>query len=420
MDARRTRKRVLCFGALTLSALLTVTILPTAYGQAPATQPKTGQQAAVTTYKIGYLAREQEKQLPISRLDYPTGDEGTAGAQLGIDDNNTTGRFLKQEFALEIEKVPADGDIVAAAEKLAGGGANFILIDAPTGDIVKVADALKDKNVLLFNISSTDDSLRGENCRVNVMHMAPSRFMLADALAQYLIWKKWNRWFLVEGALPADKEMGAALRRAAKRFGAQIVEEREYKAAAGASRTDTGHEQIQAQMPVFTQGAADHHVLVVADESELFGAYLPFRTWDARPVAGTAGLIPSSWHGASEQWGATQFQNRFNKVANNRKIRPIDYHAWLAIRVIGEAAQRVRSDDFAALRDYIRSPKLEVAAFKGQKLSFRLWDNQMRQPIVLGTYHLPVTWSPQQGFLHQRSTLDTLGVDEPESKCSFQ
>jgi hypothetical protein len=28
--------------------------------------------------------------------------------------------------------------------------------------------------------------------------------------------------------------------------------------------------------------------------------------------------------------------------------------------------------------------------------------------------------SPQPGFLHQHSEVDTLGIDEPESKCKLQ
>ena len=38
----------------------------------------------------------------------------------------------------------------------------------------------------------------------------------------------------------------------------------------------------------------DHDVVLVADESEVFGTYVPFRGWIPRPVAGTAGLMPSA------------------------------------------------------------------------------------------------------------------------------
>jgi ABC transporter substrate binding protein (PQQ-dependent alcohol dehydrogenase system) len=73
--------------------------------------------------------------------------------------------------------------------------------------------------------------------------------------------------------------------------------------------------QIQNQIPVLTQGAPEHDVLVVADESDVFGEYLPYRTWDARPVAGTAGLVATAWSRVHEQWGGTQVQRRFEKFS---------------------------------------------------------------------------------------------------------
>ena len=80
--------------------------------------------------------------------------------------------------------------------------------------------------------------------------------MLADALAQYLVWKKWPRWLVVKGVFPEDLAYLEAIRRAAKRFGGTIVEEREYKETPGARRSDTGQRQIQRQMPVLHPGRA--------------------------------------------------------------------------------------------------------------------------------------------------------------------
>ena len=132
------------------------------------------------------------------------------------------------------------------------------------------------------------------------------------------------------------------MRRAAKRFGAKIVEERPFKYEVGSRRADGGHEQVQQQIPALTRNAPAHDILLVADESGVFGDYLPYRTWDPRPVAGTHGLVPAGWHPALEQWGATQIQNRFRRLAN-RTMRPLDYDAWVAVRSIGEAATRTRS-----------------------------------------------------------------------------
>ena len=172
-------------------------------------------------------------------------------------------------------------------------------------------------------------------------------------------------------------------------------------------------------MPMLTQGAPAHDVVVVADEKEVFGPYLPFRTWEPRPVAGTAGLRAMSWHPAHEQWGATQMQNRFERFAK-RFMLPLDYQAWVAVRALGEAASRTRSGDFAPIDAFLRGDRLELAAFKGQKVTFRKWDGQLRQPIIIAGPELPVSMSPQEGFLHPNADVDTLGIDEPESKCKFQ
>ena len=157
-------------------------------------------------------------------------------------------------------------------------------------------------------------------------------------------------------------------------------------------------------------------VVLVADESEVFGTYVPFRTWIPRPVAGTAGLVPSAWHPASEQWGGTQIQNRFAK-ANGRRMLSKDMAAWTAVRIIGDAATRTQGADPQKIEAFIRADDFSIAAFKGQKLTFRKWNWQLRQPIFLGDGRSVVSTSPQEGFLHQLSELDTLGIDQPETKC---
>ena len=362
------------------------------------------------------LARERrDLPPPLSLLDMPAADDAVAGAQLAINDNNTTGRFLKQEFTLEVLNAGAD-DLLRQLDDRVRQGLSFIVLDASAPTVLALADRLKDRNVLLVNAGSGDDRLRAEGCRSNLVHTAPSRSMLADALAQYLVWKRWRRWFLVTGADAEDQAFADAVRRGAKRFGAKIVQERTFNIDVGSRRADGGHEQIQEQIPAFTQNLPDYDVLVVADEGGQFGDYLPYRTWEARPVAGTQGLVPTSWHPALEQWGATQFQNRFVRLAN-RPMRALDYNVWVAVRSIGEAATRARSATPKDIIAYLRSDEFELAAFKGRKLSYRSWNGQLRQPILLVTPKLTVTVSPQPGFLHPTSELDTLGADKPESLC---
>ena len=176
--------------------------------------------------------------------------------------------------------------------------------------------------------------------------------MKADALAQYLMWKRWPRWFLMHGTLEGDLAFADAVRRAATKFGAKIVEERDYAYQPTARRVDTGHAQVQRQIPVLTQDVPDYEVLVVADEGDVFGEYLPYRIWDPRPVVGTQGLVPTAWDRVHEQWGATQMQRRFEAFAG-RPMTERDYAAWLAVRSLGEAVTRTDSADPGTLRDYL-------------------------------------------------------------------
>lgn len=373
------------------------------------------QEKKLTEINVGYL-RAYAPQLALSILDVPPRDEGVAGATVAIADNNTTGAFTGQKFNLDVVEVKPDEDVTAAFEAMLEKSDGYILTDLSAEQLLSIADKAREKGVLLFNVGNTDDRLREEDCRANVFHTAPTRSMLADGLAQYLIWKQWPKWVLIYGSHPRDQLFADALRRAAERFGGQIVAEKEFKDTGTAKQTDSGVVQIQKQMPVFTQDLPEHDVVLVADESEVFGSYLPFRTWIPRPVAGTAGMIPSIWHPASEQWGGAQIQNRFEK-ASGRRMQSKDMAAWTAVRVIGEAATRTPDADPAKMEEFIRSDKFSVAAFRGQKVTFRNWNWQLRQPVFLGDGRGVITTSPQEGFLHQVSELDTLGVDKPETKC---
>jgi ABC transporter substrate binding protein (PQQ-dependent alcohol dehydrogenase system) len=382
-------------------------------GVAPASAQSAS--AGVTEIPIAYISEAVAKLPPLSLVDPDTTDQGLLGARLGIEDNNTTGRFTGQHFSLAETVLPAGGDVAGAFRDLVAGGQKLFVADLPAAALLAIAELPEAKDTLIFNVRAKDDALRGASCRANVLHVIPSYAMLADGLAQYLLWKRWTEWFLVVGAGPDDELFAAALRRAAKRFSAEIVEERVYDADPGARRSESGHVQIQKQMPAFTQGV-EYDVLVVADVRDAFGQYLPYRTWLARPVVGTQGLVPLAWHRSLEQWGATQMQNRFTD-ATGRWMSERDDAAWVAVRAISEATTRTKASDFAAIAAYIRSDQFGVAGFKGLALTFRDWDGQMRQPILLAEARTLVSVSPQEGFLHESNELDTLGVDRPESAC---
>ncbi|MEI9412469.1 ABC transporter substrate-binding protein [Mesorhizobium salmacidum] len=371
--------------------------------------------AAPQTMVVGYIGQERTPPLPLGPLDQPVSDDGLQGARLGIADDGGTGRFLGQHFQLE-ERVLKPGEApIEAIASLAASGVTFVVADLDAATLNQALAAPGADKMLLFNSRAPDDALRQQHCRKNLLHTVPSRAMLADGLAQYLIWKRWQHWFLLVGPHPADEALAAALRRAATHFGAEIVVDKPWTFRPANGRADTGHVTLQTEIPAATQ-VGDYDVLVVADEADEFGAYLEGRTALPRPVAGTQGIVATGWSAVNEEWGATQLQDRFRKQAG-RWMTAYDYAGWLAVRSVGEAATRLRSLDASAITAYLRSDGFLLAGFKGQGLSFRSWDGQMRQPILIAGPRLLVSSSPQPGFLHQRTPLDTLGIDLEESAC---
>lgn len=366
--------------------------------------------------KAAVLRVDYPKLLPISRYDLRPDDLGFAGAVLADEDNGTTGRFLGHSFETQT-RATTPKEASASLAALLADGARFVVILAETPDLLRLTDQAAETGALVFNAAEADTALRDDQCRANLLHIAPSLAMNADAVAQFALWKKWRDWFLIAGSNPADIKFAEAIRHAARKFGARIVEERTFPDTGGSRRTDSGHVLVQRQIPLDTQRVPDHDVVMAADRTDYFARYLPYHLWTPRPVMGSAGLIPVTMHGAHEAWGATQFQNRFEKLTG-RYIKPEDYNVWLALRVVGEAVTRTGSAEPDAVRGYVLSDAFELAAFKGQKVTFRAWNGQLRQPILLYDGWITVSVSPQDGFLHQRSPLDTLGLDAPESRCT--
>jgi hypothetical protein len=147
----------------------------------PAPSAPSAPAAEMTEVPIGYLKQEVKRPIPLSRLYVEPEDYRIAGAQLALKDNNTTGRFTKQDFTLDVERVAIGGDAVAALQKLVASGHHFILVDAPAETLLELSDSVNGQDVLLFNVRAEDEELRQEECRANVLHTAPDRYMLADA-----------------------------------------------------------------------------------------------------------------------------------------------------------------------------------------------------------------------------------------------
>ena len=71
----------------------------------------------------------------------------------------------------------------------------------------------------------------------NFFHIPPSYSILADALTQYLVKKKWKKWFLITGPKKNDKLYSQALRDSAKKFNIKIKEEKTWDFTSDLRRT---------------------------------------------------------------------------------------------------------------------------------------------------------------------------------------
>ena len=366
-------------------------------------QETTAQQPAATTkpepkateIRIGYL-RAYAPQLALSVLDVPPRDEGVAGAEVAIGDNNTTGAFLGQKFTLDVTEVKPDAEIVTAFNEMATRGDRYVLADISAKQLLSIADIARANGMLIFNVGATDDILREEECRAN------SSIRRRHGPCWQTGWR--NIWSGSSGAngswsmartsptsflpmLYAARRPASAARSSLKR--SSRIPERPAAPIQASSRSSDRCLCSRRICPSTTFCWSPTKVRC----SELMCHSAP---GSPRPVAGTAGLIPSARHPASEQWGGTQIQNRFAK-ANGRRMLSKDMAAWTAIRILGEAATRTPGADPAKIEAFIRADDFSIAAFKGQKLTFRTWNWQLRQPIFLGDGRSVVSTSPRKG-----------------------
>jgi ABC transporter substrate binding protein (PQQ-dependent alcohol dehydrogenase system) len=367
---------------------------------------------------IVYLSVDDPDLSRASLMDPVVSHYGWQGARFGVDEININGRFLGKQYELIKITVPSGGDVASAARGAFSDGHLLIIADLKAADLKAVADLPEAKGAVILDARTSNDSLRQGDCRDNVFHLLPNWAVRADALGQFLARKSWKRWFLLTGVSPDDQAYAAAVKRAASRVGAKIVAESSYEYRTDSADESRGHEQIQSQLRNATHTSVPYDVLFVVDTGDAFGEYLPYNTWDARPVVGTHGLAAVAWNSLFKEYAARGMQYRFF-LASSRDMTERDYGNWLAASILGEAVMRSGKVDAAAIKSYLLSDKFSIPAFKGEGLSFRRWDHQLRQPVLLFGPRMLVSMWPQDGSDHIKLQTDTLGYDEAQTACHF-
>jgi ABC transporter substrate binding protein (PQQ-dependent alcohol dehydrogenase system) len=372
-------------------------------------------QATDQAVTIAYLEldddpRYREKQMEARFPGQPWG-RPYAGAEVALKESRFAGSAMGVEFRLSHHSEADVQAVSATIDRLAGEGVKYFLLDLPGDAVAEIARSTRGRELLLFNLSALDDALRQEECQAHLLHLAPSHAMLADTLAQYLIARKWKEILVLQGPNPEDAELLAAFQRSAKRFGLKIEEVRPFILG-------RNPRERSANNVALLTSDADYDVVYVADANGEFARDVPYQVQKPRPVVGSAGLVPDWWHWAWERHGAPQLNGRFLK-RTKRPMTGYDWSAWVGVKAVVESVVRTQGVDFQKVRDYMLSDDLILDGFKGNRLAFRPWDHQLRQPLFLTTQNWVVARAPLEGFLHQTNNLDTLGFDKPDSACRF-
>jgi ABC transporter substrate binding protein (PQQ-dependent alcohol dehydrogenase system) len=364
--------------------------------------------------KIGFVEIANDPRYePIrayERIILKTREHPFTGAEVGVDEAAALTRVLKADFTLDRITAKSAADVTPAVLAAIDAGTRFFLIDAPAETFKPLAAAVRGRDVLLFNVSESDDSLRRDLCAAEIVHVYPSRAQLMDGLVQFAVSRKWRDLLVFEGPSPADAATTASFAHSTQKFGARIVADQRFKP--GTDPRDR-EENNPALLSAINR---NFDAVFVADEAFDFARTVPYHLARPRPVVGGIDLEPVAWHWTWERNGAPQVNSRFDKKSGGRHMAGADWAAWVAVKMIVQSALRTGSTDFASQRAFI----LGDGSFDGDKglaLSVRPWDHQVRQAILLAAPYSVVADAPIEGFLHRTNQLDTLGDDEPESAC---
>lgn len=371
---------------------------------------------AATRVTIAVVSLDGDPRHAPRRLEkaYPGHLAGRAidGVRLAAEDSAFELDAAGFELVVREVVLPNPAALTRALAELKAAKVQHVVADLPAPELRALVQAAPTAlgGAIVYNAGLDDDDLRGAQCAAHLLHTAPSRAMLSDALAQYLAARNWRKALVLQGPLPGDALQLDAFNRAAKRYGIRTTSARPFKLTGDPRERDLGNVRL------LTGSDRDHEVVAVLDSDGEFARTVPYATQLPRPVVGAAGLVATAWHPQWERNGGPQLSRRFARLAG-RPMQGPDWAAWLAGRAVATVLAELPRATVAQQLKALRGGPVAVDGFKGPRLSFRSWDGQLRQPVFLAHPDGVVGLAPLDGVLHPKEVMDTLGVDESETAC---
>lgn len=368
--------------------------------------------AGAAALTIGVVERDGDDRFAGAKAEAPypghPGGPIRQAVELAVADSRFELDAAKLQVRIDLRSARSVDETKAALQQLAKGGAAGAVLDLPAAWLAAAAPAA---NLPLLNAGEPAEAAR-QLCLLQLLHTLPSERMRADALAQALMSRRWTRVLLLHGPGADDSRRLDVTQAALKRYGLKTVAVKPFRLSADPRERDLAN-------PLLLTHAAggEYDAVWVVDSDGEFARTLPYRTALPRPVVGDGGLVADAWAPNFERYGAPQLARRFQRAAQ-RPMTGSDWAAYVAAKALLQAAlEQPAAPTAAKLLDTLQRSDFVLDGFKGVRLSFRGWDRQLRQPLLLSDGVAVVGSAPVEGVMHPKNVLDTLGADAAESTC---
>ena len=376
------------------------------------------------------------------QIDAYVRESADMGVEMAIEELGFNAQILGYELMVEVEEAAGAEDADAAAQKLIEEGAMALAGGYGPGVAAAIAAQAQEAGVPFLNIGSPSPLLRNEQCSAWMFHIEPSGGMYLDALAGWYVGSGFRNWHLITGEGAADDILVERLERALRdrHFGARV---------SGRSTVDGSEESYVTALEegseadvivLFPRGDVQLEILAVAEAADVDVELTAFpwpetqtreyyrEALEAAP--GRATHRTSAWEPTLDAYGARELNARFEGKFNV----PMDAPAWAAyqaVKLVFEAVSFGGVRDEAALRDHFADEDAVFDVWKGIGVTFRPWNNQMRQTLFLVELvpeaesprdrallvgELPAIYMPQTDPVER---LDQLGDLRSATACQF-